>query len=233
MKKLFNVLILTFALNFLVVAGGIGWLFSSGKLDKTKMTAIKEVVFPPPSTQPADAKKVEADPTTQPTLKLETLLAKNAGLPAGEQIEQMQRAFDQQQAILDRRSRELQALKDQTDYAAAELARKRAILLKDEKTLTARETEAKRLAEDEGFQNTLNLYNTMNGKQVKQVFATLDDDTMMRYLQAMEPRAASRIIKEFKTDEEVHRIQQVMEKMRLAKASATQPSGPQTSATGP
>ena len=232
MKKLFNVLVLTLAINFLAVAGGLGWLFSSGKLDKARIAAIREVIFPPPSTQPTDAKKAEADPATQPTLKLEILLAKNSGLPAGQQIEALQRTFDQQQAILDRRERELLAIKEQADRAAKGVRNDRDALAKESQALKKREEESKKLATDEGFQNTLSLYNSMSGKQVKQVFAALDDQTVMRYLQAMEPRAASKIIKEFKTDDEVKRIQQVLEQMRQAKAT-TQPAAPQASVKEP
>ena len=233
MKKLFNVLVLTLAINFLAIAGGLGWLASSGKLNKAKFAAIREVVFPPTTTQPVDVKKAEVDPTTQPTLKLELLLAKNSGLPAGQRIEALQRTFDQQQAILDRREREMMAIKEQADKAAKGVREDRDALEKAAKAFKVREAESKKLATDEGFQNTLSLYNSMNSKQVKQVFATLDDQTVMHYLQAMEPRAASKIIKEFKTDDEVHRIQQVMEQMRLAKLATTQPSTPQASVKVP
>ena len=60
----------------------------------------------------------------------------------------------------------------------------------------------------------------MPPKQVKQIFATLDDQTVVNFLQAMEPRTAAKIIKEFKTDDEVARMQKVLEKMRQAQASA-------------
>jgi hypothetical protein len=45
---------------------------------------------------------------------------------------------------------------------------------------------------------------------------TLDDATVMNYLQAMEPREAAKVIKEFKSPEETARIQNVLERMRLA-----------------
>ena len=57
-------------------------------------------------------------------------------------------------------------------------------------------------------------------KQVKQVFMTLDDATVMSYLQAMEPRAAARIMKEIKSPEELRRIQTIMERMRQATPAA-------------
>ena len=36
-------------MHFLALAGGVGWLFQSGHLDRTRVTAIKELLFPPPA----------------------------------------------------------------------------------------------------------------------------------------------------------------------------------------
>jgi hypothetical protein len=89
-----------------------------------------------------------------------------------------------------------------------------------EKALAEREQQATRLANDKGFQDSLALYATLPPKQVKTIFMGLDDPTVMNYLQAMEKRSAGKIIKEFKSPEETTRIQKILERMRLAEASA-------------
>ena len=81
--------------------------------------------------------------------------------------------------------------------------------------------QAARLASDQGFQDSLNLYNSMPAAQVKRVFAGLDDQTVTTYLEAMQPRTAAKIIKEFKSQDETDRIQHILERMRTAQASAT------------
>ncbi|MGB7156736.1 MAG: hypothetical protein WBD40_01640 [Tepidisphaeraceae bacterium] len=224
MKKLGSVIVLTLAINFLAAAGGIGFLFNSGKLDREKLLAIKELVFAPspvveaPTTQPTD----ESAATTQPVNNLETLLAKASGRTAGEQVEFIQRSFDAQMAMLDRRQRELTDLQRQVDLSKQQMERDRAALEKGRTQLASEQELATKLATDKGFQDSLLLYNTMPSKQVKTIFMTLDDATMRQYLQAMQPRTAARIIKEFKSPEEVARVQKVMESMRLAEqASAT------------
>ena len=60
----------------------------------------------------------------------------------------------------------------------------------------------------------------MPGKQVKTIFMSLDEETMRQYLQAMEPRVAAKIMKEFKSQEETARIQKVMEAMRTNEQQA-------------
>src|SRR5438445_719216 len=81
-------------------AGGIAYLSCRAALTNQKVGAIKLVIFPP-ATQPVEEKKDQPDPATQPTYKLEELLAKVSGRPAGEQVEFMQHIFDAQMAQLD------------------------------------------------------------------------------------------------------------------------------------
>lgn len=217
MRKLFSVLTLLLAINFLVVAGAVGWLWQSKHLDRDRAMAIKEIVFPKPTTAPT-SQPATADPSTQPIAGLEELLARASGRTAAEQVEFIRHAFDAQTAQLERRARELKDLQRQIDLAKAQVAKDRAALESDEKRLADQKAQATRLAGDKGFQDSLLRYQAMPGKQVKQIFMTLDDQTVMDYLQTMEPRAAARIIKEFKSPEEVERIQKVLERMRIAQA---------------
>jgi len=218
MKKLFNVFVLTLALNFLTLAGAVGWLWQSKRLDRAKIDAIRDIVFAKkldgPTTRPAS----DEAPTTQPIMRLEELLARATGRTAAEQVEFIQHSFDAQVAQLDRRQRELNDLQRQVDLAKAQLTKDRTTLDGDQKSLAAQQQQANRLAGDKGFQDSLLRYQAMPSKQVKQIFMTLDEETVTNYLQMMEPRNAARIIKEFKTAEEVARIQKVLERMRLAQA---------------
>ena len=215
MKRLWDVLVLTLALNFLALAGGIGWLYGSGRLDRERVAKMKEVLFPPlaspapPATQPAPA-----DPTTQPTLRLEELLAKQSNLPAGQQVEFIRQSFDAQMAQLERRGRELADLKMQIDLANAKLTADRTALEAERKRLSDDEAQARKLASDQGFQDSLALYTSMPPRQVKSIFLTLGDDAVMRYVEAMPPRTAAKVIKEFKSQDEIDRIQRILEKMR-------------------
>lgn len=65
----------------------------------------------------------------------------------------------------------------------------------------------------------------MTARQVKSIFVNMDDATMVRYLQAMQPRTAAKIAKEFKTPDETERFRRVMDKIRLGPSSdpSTQP----------
>lgn len=213
MKKIWDLLVLTLAVNFLLAGGALGWLYKSGHLDKQRVGKIREVVFPA-ATQPAPATQPAAESTDHSREQLDALLAKHANLPAGQQAEVIRQAFDSQLAEMERRTRELQDLQAQIDLANAKLVRDRAALETDRKKLTDDQEQAKKLAADQGFQDSLTLYNSMPAKQVKSIFMTLTDDAMMQYLRAMDSMAAGKIIKEFKTPDELDRVQRILEMMR-------------------
>jgi hypothetical protein len=50
---------------------------------------------------------------------------------------------------------------------------------------------------------------------------TLDEKTAVSFLQAMEPSRAAKILKEFKSPEEVDRAQKFLERMRQASDKAS------------
>ncbi len=213
-KKLGLVVLLVLAINFLALAGGVGYLVSSGKLDKDKGKEIAKILFPEPvptsqpSTQPS-----ESD-SSDPLLSIDELLVKTTGMSAAEQNEFLRSTFESMSAQLDRQRREVIDLRRQVDFAQAQIAKDRAELETREMTLTQRDEQQTAAAKDKGFQETLAVYDAMKAKQVKDIFLSLEEDTVVRYLQAMDPRRASSIIKEFKTPVELSRAQSLLEKMR-------------------
>jgi flagellar motility protein MotE (MotC chaperone) len=221
-KKLWNVFVLTLAVNFLAVVVAVAHLYNDGRLDRRRIDGIRALLYPPPATQPAASQPAD-DRTPEPVLKLGELLEQKSGLTASEQLTFLQQTFDARMAELDRRQRELADLQRQVDLANGALATDRASLEAEKKRVAEREQLAARLAGDKGFQDSLKLYQSMPARQVKQAFMTMDDETVRRYLQAMEPRGAAKIVKEFKAPDEMQRIQRVIDQMR---GPTTQPAAP-------
>jgi len=221
MKRIFLVLILTLALNFLALAGGVGYLFQSGRLNKAKIGQLKDVVFgepapPPVAPQPGAAPKQSADSRNN----LATLMSNQSGRSALDQVEFLRRTFDAQMLELDQRQQQISDLQRQVDLANQKLTADRAALDKREKDLAAREQEAQRLQDDAGFQTSLALYTSMPAKQVKSIFMTLNEQTVQQYLEAMDTRTAGKIIREFKSADETAFIERVLERIRLSQVSS-------------
>jgi FPC/CPF motif-containing protein YcgG len=121
----------------------------------------------------------------------------------------------------------LHDLQTQIDQAQAKLTGDRESFEAQRKRFADEQEQAKKLAADQGFQNALGLYSGMPAKQAKALFLTLGDDVVKSYLEAMDQGAATKIIKEFKTPDELDRIHRILEKIRQAD-SASGVSGPAT-----
>lgn len=213
-KKLGLLVLLVLAINFLAVAGGVGYLFGTGKLDKDKAKEIGKIIFPAtaPTSQPA-TQPVETD-LSDPLVSIDELLVKTTGMSAAEQNEFLRTTFESLSAQLDRQRRELIDLRRQVDFAQVQLQKDRSDLESREKTLRQRDEAQAAAATDKGFKESLAVYDAMKAKQVKEIFLTLDEDTVVRYLQAMDPRRVSGILKEYKTPAEISQAQSLLEKMR-------------------
>jgi flagellar motility protein MotE (MotC chaperone) len=224
LKKILNVIVLTLAMNFLLVVAGSAVLLKKSQMDRDKFAAVKKLLFE--TSQPAtQAASTEPVASTEPADRLAELLAKASGRPAGEQVNFIRQAFDAEMAELDRKQRELDDLQRQIELARNQTKLDRAKVDQDRKDLADQKAQQDKLASDKGFQDSLELYNAMPAKQVKTIFMGLSDDVVMEYLRAMEPRNAGKIIKEFKLPEEIARIQKVQEKIRLS-AAAPAPAVP-------
>jgi len=220
MKRLLIAVMAVLAINFIAAVGATGWLFKSGRLDKEKVAAIREIVFGP-STQPATRPTAVAV-ATGPSARLAAMLATVAGKPLGQQVELVQHELDARSAELDRRESELEDLQHQVEVARADVSKQRQAVEARELAQNQREKEAATLANDAGFQSSLSLYQSMPAPRAKTLMMTMDDATVVQFLQAMEPRTATKIINEFKTPDELNRIQKIMEKMRQPVASPQQ-----------
>jgi hypothetical protein len=242
-KKLFTVLAYLLALNFLFALGGAGYLWRGGHLNRQRLAAIGKILFPPPTPSAktaASAAASAAGPATQPTPALEDLLKQTAGRSAQEQVAFLQHAFDARMAQLDLRKRQLDDQQTAIDLATQRLAQDRAALEAQQKQITAAQQQAAAQASDQGFQDSLQLYSVMPPQQVKTIFMSLDLNVVVRYLQAMDPGTAAKIIKQFKTPVEIGRIQKVLERMRqdapaapTTAAATAPPTAGTPGATGP
>ena len=221
-KKFLSVIAGVLALNFLAAAGGVGYLVYTKKLDKSKMHDIRAIVFdaPKPTTQPTTQPSAQNVTTDTPILRLDRMLAQAAGRTAPEQVTITQTALESQAATLERRMRDLDAQRQEIELARQQLEKDRKNVQDQAAALQAQQDQQAKLAADQGFQNSLALYAAMAPKQVKAIFADMDDDVVVRYLQAMDARQAASVLKEFKTPTETMRAKTLLEKIRQAQAKA-------------
>lgn len=232
-KKLGIVVLLVIALNFIASAGGVAYLFATGKLDKDRVQAIGKIVFPdaPPASQPATQPTDDARPS-DPLFQIDELLEQQAGKTASEQVQVVRDAYEKLAAQLDRQRREVVDLRRQVDAAQAQVVTDRADLAKREQSLADRVAARERENKDAGFKRTMAIYDEMKPNQLKDLFTGMDDATVARYLQAMDAGRVSRIVKEFTSPEEKVRAQRLLDRLRI-NADEESGAGTQDAALAP
>lgn len=228
-KKLLTVAVLVAAINFLAIAGGVAYLLVTGVVTREKVDAILATLYPPAE----EPRPVEPTAESElPMLKLDELLAEHAGKPVSEQLELMRNAFDAQAAQLERQGRELIDLRKQVLLAQEQVAKDRKKLDEREAAIASREKAQQMAANDAGFKASLEIYNALPAATVKQIFSRLDDATVVRFLQAMEPRRVSKILTEYTAPAEVERAQVWLERLRKNDLSPEATASLDTQPTG-
>ncbi|MGF1632335.1 MAG: hypothetical protein ACFCVE_00655 [Phycisphaerae bacterium] len=216
LKRILSAITMALAVNFLLLAGAAGYLWTSAGVDREKIDAMKAVLWPEPTAEDSAEASGEETEADGPIDQLTALLDAKSDLPDDYDAAGARTLTPEAVAELDRRRRELLDMRRQIEMARAQLAQQRAEIERREQALADRQALWTATARDEGFQQTLALYEGMSSKQVKELFMQLDDNTVISYLRAMEPRKAAKLVKEFKSPPEVERITRIMESMRLA-----------------
>jgi hypothetical protein len=206
----------------------VGWLWKSDRLDGGRVDAIREMLSMTISeaealADPAAVEGAGAGSLAEP-------MASTSGRSSELQVEliSMRRGQEAlgQQGLLDERARLARLL----DLRETELARDRETLAQERQAWEAA-IEAQRAQElDEQFARTVKIYESLPGKQGKKMLLELvaagSPDQAVAYLNAMNSRAASRILREFKTEAETKLATELLEKLSTYGFEAVVPEEP-------
>ena len=248
MKRLFSLISLISVLNILAVGGVIGFLCGTGRLDRAKAQAIGDMLkkpgtpvgfrqkigdllAPSSSTQPATASAA-----TRPSLAGGGLLLREGEVPpasAEERITFLRRVQEEEQLRLDAIEQDLRNRQDLLVKKQAQIQAAQANLDRDKAALQKQLTEASTTHDGAGFQKTMALFEELKPNQIKDLLRPMGTDEAARYIAAMEPDQAAKIIGEFKTEDEKAFVAAVIERLRApnnavgtgaASGSATKPA---------
>ena len=219
-RQLMLVAATVLSLNFVAMVAVAAVVAQRAQLDREKIAAVKEVLFPPPDSTDSAATEEPEPPPATPMEELLSLLDAEANKAADARVADVTRAVDRRAADLDRRARELADRAAQVAEAAGELGRERDAFEAEVAVWRTEVDAAVARAADEGFRASLELYETLPAKRSKALLIGLDDATMLAYLRAMDTTTAAKILREFKTDAEAERARSVLELMRAGRQAA-------------
>ncbi|MDH3585135.1 MAG: hypothetical protein OER86_13070 [Phycisphaerae bacterium] len=220
MKMLWQVISILAVLHILALVGLGGFLVASGRVDRARL--------------------VEAVGLFKPTLeeaKLAGETAAEVGVAATGQIERLkavEMADAPQSAAtvlaadrmrneillrqLERTRQEIKGLQDNLRLQQERLEKRHKKIVRDETDVKDRLNAIRGQLDEEGFQRAVTLYESLPPRQSKDHFLALmrqqKPEQIIAYLEAMEPRKAAAVLKEFKSDEEVAAAVELTERLR-------------------
>jgi flagellar motility protein MotE (MotC chaperone) len=239
MKKLASLLLLLCILNLLAVAGLVGYLVATERLDKQKASAIVDllrhkgtpdkfretlydILEPTPSTSTA--------PASQPALAADTPSSDTTPGSAQDRINASHQALDQETLRLENQAQELRHRQELLVQLQADVTAKLKKIDDEKQAFEKRVAQVNTQAADDSFQKSLALYNELKSKQVKDLFMPMPPDEIAKFLTAMDPDRAAKIIGEFKTPDEARAIAIVLDRIRTAGTTSASASASTTNA---
>jgi hypothetical protein len=204
--------------NLLAVAGFIGWLFASGRVDGARLTAIRDIFRSTIAEEAsvlaaADAEAEEAARVAAEQRKLlETPMARTEQIVSAERFEE-------------RAALAVRNLKDEQQRLFSDLSGRERSVTEREEALTTRQAEWENSIADEKerqtreqFRKAVRLLEAAPAKQSKdwilELVRTGREDQAVAYLDAMNPAKSAGLLKAFKGEGEAKVATDLLERLR-------------------
>ncbi|MBI1369513.1 MAG: hypothetical protein GC162_12775 [Planctomycetes bacterium] len=221
MKTAFHVLAIMAILHILGALGFVGYMVATDRVNRERLEAVRAVFEKTIAQAAADAKeqaKVD-EAAAEQAQRIAALEGKNAGPETvSQKLEGEQERNEITLRQLERTRQEVESLQRSLQLAQQRVEGQYNELLKEKQTLQKRLAQIEQQRNDEGFKKTVELYETLPPKQVKEMFVKLmsegGGEHVVAFLEAMQPRKAAGVLKEFKTPEEVAKAVQLTEQLR-------------------
>lgn len=221
MKTLFAVISILAILHVLAALGFVGWMVATERVDRERLEKIQTIFeksVPDAKAEAAKQQKID-DAATEQAARLAALQGRSAG---PESITQRLVAEQQRNEItlrqIERTREEVESLQRNLQLAQKRVEDQYAQLMDEKKQLEQRLAEIEKQRNDEGFKKAVELYESLPSKQTKSMFMTLlrnnQIDQVVAYMEAMEPRKAAGVLKEFKTPDEIAKAVELTEQLR-------------------
>jgi flagellar motility protein MotE (MotC chaperone) len=228
MKSMKRAILFILILNLLAMLGGIGWLFSSGRMSKDRVLELTNLFEEPVAIEDARLKSEEQAAAAVEAAKPKPL--PDTALNSDERNLVRVEMTQVDMARLERMKREVESLQAILRQERAELSRERKLL---EEERTDFEEMRDRLAGLEGgkqFKKALGSLTGMKAKDAKTVLSTMLDEgdkyeEVVSYLSAMDERARTSILTEFVKAGENQLAADLLESVRLRGLETTTADG--------
>jgi len=220
MRTVARVVALLSILHVLALAGFVGWLLGSDRLNRDRVERAAEVFAPTIEAEEARreaeaARDAEADAEAQREERLANIGKSGS---AAEQLAEQRKQNEVLLRRLERTRSEIQVLRDSLALARRRMEQQRDQLVAQKQDLEKRLESIESRLNDEGFKRAVELYENVPPDQAKQMFLRLMEqrqtDQVVMYLEAMQPRKAAGVLREFEDGPEITRAVELTERLR-------------------
>ena len=215
MKTLLHAIVVIVFVHMFALVGLLGWLVGTGRVNQERVDQVKAMF----------ALSVEAQQKAEEKAAAEAEALAAAQPPdfgaiasTAEKLAEEQERNEILLRQLERTRQEIKSLNANLHLSRTRMERER------EETKEIRDALEKKLADiegqlnDEGFKKAIAMYEGLPPKQVKKMFMNMVErgktEQVVDYLDAMQPRIAASVLKEFKSDLEVGQAVQLTEQLR-------------------
>jgi uncharacterized 2Fe-2S/4Fe-4S cluster protein (DUF4445 family) len=226
MKKLMNFVMLLCLLNVLMAGGLVGFLLGTGRLNSAKARTIVDLVrhqgTPPKLREQVydilePATKAASGPASQGSTTAGESAGDHPAASAEDRLTFARQAMEQERIALETQAQDLRHRQELLVTLQTDIQDKLAKIEAAKKDSEPKAATAESQAKAESFQKSLDLYAELKPKQIKDIFVDEKDVNLTaKYLGAMDPSFAAKIIGEFKTDDEKKFLDAVLDHIRNA-----------------
>jgi len=227
MKKLTAFISTLCILNILVLAGLVGFLFGSGRLDKPKAQAIADILRQPGT--PVGFREKVYDlmtpaPATAPgnaaTQRGGSLDASGAPANAAGRIDFLAKVLEEQRLRLENEAQDLRHRQELLVNAQSDLDSAKSNFENSKKKFQQETDQAAAQKEKEAFDKMMALMDGSKPKQIKDLLMAMPSDQGAKYFGAMDPEQATKVMAEFKSPEEKAMLNTFVDTVRGAPSAS-------------
>jgi hypothetical protein len=204
MKTIWTIIAVVAVLNLLAIGGLVGWLQSSGRLSRERVTALRSAFAQPVAMEVAAKEQAAAEAKKAEDDKAAAEKAAIPPKPASDVIAEQRFRDEQQAQVLLRQQQDLENLRASLMTKLSELESREKKLEAEKKAFAA---DRARIAEIEGtkqFRDALTTLESQKAKDAKAVLNALlegkQEDQAVAYLAKMDEGKRAKVIAEFVKD---------------------------------
>lgn len=231
MKSLWNVVSFLAVVHLLALLIVGLWLWKSHRVDTARLTDIRQLLAVPIHDAQAEHVQSLRDAEQQRLREVEELRKERPPMDSASQIQRTTLIAMQEDQARRRLADEKRTLLDELALATESVDDERAEFERERKAWENAVRSDRSQKSDEQFMQAVRQYEQVSPKQGKRMImelvATAQTDQAVAYLDAMNMRAASKILKEFKTDEEIKLATELLEKLRTFGSKPAETAGNQ------